>query len=365
MFTKYLKSIVIISILALSGCKDRLDSDIENGYADNSVKYDKPIIHELPKFLFANKRLIDDYDCDGIDDVLGMADITSFWEDKKFKGKFYKGYYKEDGFLSFYESEDQINIPFLIEKWDLSQKLNSLKLNNDSCSDLVYSKLPSSTNNLVMNFAINQDFSVDHPNKIIKIKEYLEDEKYHKSIESTKILVTTFINNMKKKSDLKPNNYNILDYYQQNWCDFNGDGADDLVMFWNSNDDLDISVLYSTPYGKEGYSEFLGGNEFTIPQFLFDRTLSNIDTEDYNGDGVCDIISYSKGRHYLDVNVALFKDKQFIPEKTLVLRMPPNLDFVSDASKFDTFDRTNDNKADLNFITEKNGKQIIVTWVNK
>ena len=45
--------------------------------------------------------------------------------------------------------------------------------------------------------------------------------------------------------------------------------------------------------------------------------------------------------------------------------MPPDLDFFSSASKFDTFDRNRDGKSDLNYITEKNDKQVIVTWLTK
>ena len=35
------------------------------------------------------------------------------------------------------------------------------------------------------------------------------------------------------------------------------------------------------------------------------------------------------------------------------------------AKKLDTFDRNNDNKADINFITERDDKPVIVTFYSK
>jgi hypothetical protein len=367
MFKKTILSSIILTTIALTGCKDRAVVESELGYVNQTVTFNAPIIHQTTQFYNSTKRGIDDYNCDGIEDMVAMSDQTSWFEKQDFKADFYEGYYK-DGFLNFKPSINKINIPFRVEKWVDQFKLDSVNVNNDTCSDIVYTGFTDNYNGrFKLKFAINDDRQDIYSNeRMIPLETHFNNKEYYKSgIGQTENAFIEFIHEMQEEVYYDSEEDSIYSYLKQDWCDVNGDGADDFILLWDLKDNLSVLVAYSSQYGETGYSQFVDTERFFIKDFLDSRSIANIDTEDYDGNGTCDIISYKKTSNDLILNIATFKNNTLIPEKRQILKMPEGLDWHSDAEKFDTFDRNKDGKADLNFITEKNDKQVIVTWTSK
>ncbi len=358
--------IAITTITALTACKGREDFEKELGYVEPTVSFNQqPIISSVEQFVYADKRGFDDYECDGITDMYSMKDQADWYKTQDFKADFYKGYYDNDGLLTFKSTGNKIDIPFRVEKWVSQYKLDSVKLNSDTCTDMVYTGFTDNYNGrFKMKFAINNtDVGMDNPNKLIPIEQVFDNKNYYDTgIGRIENIFIEFIHTMQSDYHYDTEDSTIYSYLKQDWCDFDGDNTDDFILMWDANDSLSILVAYSEKYGDTGYNQFRDTEHFFIEGFLERRSVSNLDTEDFNGDGVCDIISYRRTRNSIEASLLLKTEDSFLPQKTETLILPESLDLFSSAKKVDTFDRNKDGKADLNFITEQNDKQVIVTY---
>jgi hypothetical protein len=82
------------------------------------------------------------------------------------------------------------------------------------------------------------------------------------------------------------------------WADANGDGKDDFWLLWKytntfSADDLYVNVwLSDTPREAKTKLIFGGEADAIVDGFTEDVKIGSIDTEDFNNDGLADIVVY-------------------------------------------------------------------------
>jgi hypothetical protein len=360
--------ITLISAITLTGCgKDRSEYERESGYIAPISVFSPATINEMTPLTFATKRGFDDYNCDGISDMIAMKDSTGFFEAQDFKATVYTGFYNKSGILDFKApNSEKMNLPFRVDRGNW--KLDSVKLNKDNCSDVVFTNFRDTSNGeFTIKFAINAgDYQLVPLESKFNNKEYYEN--------GVGGLENTFIEFI---HDQQENYYyddesGVYSYLKQDWCDFNGDGSDDFILMWDSSNkttrgSMSIMIAYSSEYGSSGYNQFDRTETYLIPNFLYNRSASRVDTADFNGDGRCDIISFFKGRDSIATSIAYFdlEKDSFIPTKTQYSILPKGLDIFSQASKIDTFDRNNDGKDDLNFITERDDTPVMITYYSK
>jgi hypothetical protein len=362
-FTRTIASLSIV--LALTACTKRSEVETKLKYAEPTVVFSEAKTEYIEQLIYADKRSFNDYDCDGITDMAAMVDKNGILKPQKFMADFYKGYYDKEGLVNFKYTESEFKIPFKVDKWVDQFKLDSVSLNNDGCSDIVYTAFSDSSNGkFKMKFAINDnDLEITDKNKFIPIEKIFTNKEYYDTgIGRIENIFIEFIHTMQDDYSYNDEDYDIYHYLKQDWCDFNNDGLDDFILIWKADSNLSALIAYSEKYGDTGYNQFSHTESFFIPMFLKSREAGQIDTEDFNGDGFCDILSYNRTSSFIDVSLLRNDNKKFIPEKTQRLILPEGLDWFSEARKLDTFQRNKDNKADINYFTELDDKQVLITF---
>lgn len=146
----------------------------------------------------------------------------------------------------------------------------------------------------------------------------------------------------------------LYDYLKMDWSDFNNDGSDDLVLCWDTGRDLAITVITSE-VSNTNEVVFTGSYDFYLEGFTKSRSVRNVDTEDYDGDGFSDILMRHPKTFSNDVSVcvAINKSERFEMHKDVVITLK-GADLLSSFSKYDSFDANSDGKADLIYVGEVN-----------
>ncbi len=85
-------------------------------------------------------------------------------------------------------------------------------------------------------------------------------------------------------------------YFKMDWADADGDGRDDLWLFWRTDwlgRHLMVEIWPSTtPKGAIDALSFGPETRASLPRFLTGMSVRSIDTEDMNGDGRADVVIY-------------------------------------------------------------------------
>ena len=365
--------LIIISLVAISSCGDsktRGQVETVNQYPEIKTKFSAYKYQELDKLEWMLKRSFNDFDCDGISDMFGIKDTTGLFQTADYKGSFFKGYYDESGILQFDMHVKEVNIPFRVN-WGSGGKLDSADINSDNCADAIYTQfVDNNSGKMYFKFAIN-----DTKMKLNPIESVFDNKDYYRSGYGTlENYFIEFVHDMQENYYYDTEDSSVSSYLKMDWCDIDGNGSDDFIMMWDAYnyddeaiDGMEILVAYSSAFCETEYSQFSSAKRYFIKDFLYNRNVREVDTEDFNGDGKCDIISYDRRSKYIDTSLARFDKVSdiFVPQKTQRLILPDNLDLFSDAKKVDTFDRNKDGKADINFFTEADDQQVLITFYSQ
>lgn len=336
----------IVAVMFL-GCQSR--EDLTKNYADE-VKVSTSKTISLPKNVsYSKKRGFNDFNGDGIEDMIEINDEAWFGQD--FQVRIYEGYVNKEKNLAF--SNKFIKVPLNIKvSWGVSNlKIDSADINGDGLSDIIFTEYKENwkTDDIKISVALNQGNYT--------FSSQLLEFTYYTSEYSNFML---FFNSVLTAYDYSyGEDESLYDYLKMDWGDVDGDGKDDLIMLWRSGRyDLDVEVLYTK--FKDNSVSFYDESSNTIHNIMKNRNARNIDTADYDGDKHIDVVVYEKVRNGINISVALNKKGRFVPNKDVRLSLPRSLDIFSSAQKFDTFDVNMDEKSDFVYISEEDDKPVMV-----
>lgn len=324
----------------LSGCfKD------ESNY-NNSININKEKMVVLDSNVsFAKKRGFSSINCNKEEDMVEINDESGFFENSNFKIKVFDGYTENDE-LKFKKEYKKINIPVNL-KWFSSQtKIDTAVLNRDGCSSIIFNQFVDGLIEDKFHFAV------------VKNKGNLKFEKANSKIELDNKNISLKI--IKIIKSLQGKNESLSQRLKMDWADFNGDGIDDFLIAWDIRGDLFYEIMITDYYDDGIY--FKENKSGSVKDFLKYKSIKNLDTEDFNGDGLADIVVLKSGINSISFGFAINKKEYFEPQKTIKKEKEIKTDILASAKKFDSFDINNDDKAEVVLITEKDDVPVMIYW---
>lgn len=229
---------------------------------------------------FATKRGFCDVNGDGLSDMLEINDhalIGQNWLAQIFLGR-----RESDGLLHF--SRPYTAAFRLHAEWLRSSliKLDTADVNGDGFCDVVMTQYQEGLGKdrfhitVGMNAGDGRTFrfvsDITHSNKPAGVQ------------------LMRIIDSIHEEAD------DLNSWFKMDWADLDGDGRDDLWLFWRTDwlgRHLQVEVWPSTtPKGAMDALSFGSERRASLPGFLTRLAVFNIDTEDMNGDGRSDVVIY-------------------------------------------------------------------------
>ncbi len=318
--------------LLLIGCTDRREV---NSHYEPAIVFASADTTVLPETVeYTTKRGFDDFNGDGITDMFAIMDESGFFEKQDFQAKIYFGFYNSEGILNFDPEYEARELKIQMSWWSDAVKMDVGDINGDGYADVVFSQYRSyyGEDELKLAIAINQSGDT--------FKQYTE-KLYFPGSESLvfDLLLIAFVEQYSSGYE-----ESLSDYLMMDWADMDGNGSDDFVMVWDDRHDAYVEVIYTKK--THGAPELLKMEEFFIENFLYHRSVRRVDFEDYNGDGLDDMLVRSIAIDSVDIGVAYNDlDRGLVPCQDYRVR---DVDFkFFDFEKYDTFDINNDGRADF------------------
>lgn len=347
-----MKQILLIALtLSLTlavGCGNRTKATAHYKAAPTASA--SQVVQMSGKVRYAKKRGFSDLNCDGSEDMLEINDKSGWFESSDFRINMYSG--EQDDVLVFSNSKKDVAIPTTMKWFSEMSKIDTAILDKSGCSSVIFSQYTSGWKNDKF------DFSIAFNNGDLTFSKHANQLKLPNG-NSLASAILMFVDAMGGYDSEE----SIYDYLKLDWADFNGDGIDDFVMLWDDRNSLYYEILITDKVDRnEGllFSEHITGG---IDNYTWGRSISNVDTEDYNGDGLADIVIYRPRGKNVEASFALNDGNiGFTPYKDVVLNKPENLDFFASAKKYDTFDVNKDGQADFVYVTERDDAPIYVYW---
>lgn len=323
-------------VLVFTACTKR--EDVTSFYA-NPIQFDAPRTVLLPETVtYAQKRGFGDFNGDGIEDMLEVND-EEFWG-QDFKVQVFHGYYK-DGILHFNAKHVKIDLPITMKWFSDATKLDIGDVNGDGYADVIFTQYTElwGENRMDVAFAINQG-----DNSFLPQAEKIT---FQGGVPLSQIIMV-FIDSYGYVETL-------YDYLKMDWGDMDGNGSDDLILGWDSHD-LSLEIIY-TSVTHANYAEFTHQENFDIPEFMRNRSIYQLDVEDFNGDGKMDIFVHITMSHRNWLSVAINTGQGFEPHKDCVVDDVDMKFFAFE--KYDTFDVNRDGQADFVHVGEKDDQKVM------
>ena len=342
------KVLVVIISLLLCACTTR--EDATKNY-EKSIGFSQPSTTALPlKASYAEKRGFDDFNNDGIQDMIEIEDTVVIG--RKYEARVFFGYY-EKGILNFQNKINTIRLPIKFRWLTDATKFDLGDVNGDGYCDIIITQYTAGfrKDRIDIAFAINQEgnsFSFQTENLSFDNGNTVADT------------ILMFIEAMDGE-----NVETLSDYLKMDWDDADGNGSDDLHLFWDGHHDLSVEIIY-TENTKGGNARFSNRvSDFIIPEFMRGRSIREIDIEDFNNDNRADIFlhGYILGTGKNSISIAINDGgKGFIPHKDF-LATDVDMKFFK-FEKYDTFDVNNDGKADFVHLGEIGNEKTMAYNIN-
>lgn len=335
--TTFIGRLFILALIILITACGR---DSKTDHFQQPISFQNAKLSNLPASTsYAEKRGFADFNADGITDMAEVEDTATFGQ--KYTVKIFKGYF-ENGILHFSDKYEELDLPIKQKWFSSASKMDTGDVNGDGYADIIFTHYSSGyiSDSLDIAFAMNKNGeSFTFEKESVKFDLPLTDtilrliEAYEGSEES------------------------LYDYLKMDWADMDGNGSDDLLLVWDSNNDMDIDIIFTQ---KGPSPTFTTLESAYLPAFLYDRSVRKIDTEDFNNDGLDDIIIFkaNNGGKKINLGVAINIGQGVFQAHKDYSFQGTDMN-VFDFEKFDSFDINNDGLADFIHIGTVNGKKSV------
>lgn len=279
----------------------------------------------------AEKRGFADFNGDGLTDMIEINDTV--WWGQKWVGRIFEGKKNQDGLLTFVDPYE-VSLP-ISEDWFTEQtKFDTADVNGDGFSDVVIAQLTD--DQYTIKVALNQ-----HDGKTFRLVEKVTYQ--DRALGTHLFQVVDDIQSDEDKS--------LSDYFKMDWADADGDRKDDLFLLWETTiHTLSVEVWFSKGSSDLTSEVRFGGKaSYLLTDFLYNRSIKEVDTEDVNGDHRADFWIYTPSiGDGIQIAIALNEKDRFVQRKDFVGK-EIELDVIG-FEKRDSFDINLDGCADYTHI---------------
>ena len=362
MLEKILKTSTIVCLTGLAawGCSSRED---KLGDLNQYITFTHPVVVQMSQEASGSeKRKFADFNGDGLEDMGEVTDEKLFGQD--YQLRVFPGYMNDDNLLTFGSNTFELKIPLKKRFASSATKIDSGEVNGDGYADIIFTRFVQKWGDDEYHAEIalnNADGTFTYATSSVRdISTLSEDYKANEMVRLSLAL-----------SFLAQRNYAMYGYYSSDsissylmldWADANGDGKDDLYVFWRTSDSDLLTTVFPVEEISNGQIYFGRPSTSMLESFMHDRFMRHVDTEDYDGDGIADICIYEPDGDELELSLALgsFDNSQvrYQPQKDVRVK-DTDLDFWTTLEKYDSFDGDDDGRADVVHIGKLDGERVL------
>lgn len=228
----------------------------------------------------AEKRGFCDFNGDGLTDMVEISDRAIVGQD--WQGLIYLGRRGDRERLAFTRPY-AVSLP-LTAKWLSSQvKIDTADVNGDGFCDVVMTQYRDGVLKDTFHITIGMNQGDGHRFRFV---EDITQSRIDAGEQLLRLLALLGFDTDERVSN----------WFKMDWADMDGDGRDDLCLFWRADwlaRDLMLEVWPSTTPKEQRSAVTLGApRRFALPRFLTNLKISALDTGDLDGDRLADILIY-------------------------------------------------------------------------
>ncbi len=246
--------------------------------APEAIEFSKPGRVEMSTEAgYAKKRGFGDFTCDGITDMIEINDKKLFGQD--WRGNIFPGQRNEKGMVVFTKPYE-VKLPMVASWFSTKTKLDTGDVNGDGCAEVIMTEYEDNIgkDEYHISIAMNQG-----DGRTFKFAGSSMVDKWTAGDYVVRFLEAFDADSVK----------DLDKYFKMDWADVDGDGRDDLCLFWDDWHDLYIDIsLSGTPKEEKGSITFSDRGNFEVEELLRNISISQLDTCDLTGDGKADIAVY-------------------------------------------------------------------------
>ncbi len=349
----------VLPIFALTAC----NTDYEAGYADayqprNATAEILPMGPE--RLRNSEKRGFADFNGDGLEDMVQV-------NDEKFWGQDYQMdvFFGENvnGRLAFASEPVRVNLPITFDWFSSAIKIDTADPNGDGYADIVFTQYNEKWGDDTLDIAIavnNGDMTFTAHDLSASAASNAND------FQDFDVFMTVMM--YQATGVFYPYEESIYDVLKMDWADMDGNGTDDVILAWDNGYDLDVRIIYTQENPSNGIvglrADMAGRGQQAYEQvymegFTYGMYIRKFDTEDYNGDGIGDMVLYYDTRSTMKTRYILSGDGVYEAHKRSESALP-SVDRLAKAKKVDTMDVDFDGCADVVKITEQDNKAVML-----
>lgn len=232
---------------------------------------------------FATKRGFCDVNGDGLTDMLEINDRALFGQN--WLAQIFLGRRETDGLLHF--TRPYTTAFPLHADWIRSSliKLDTADVNGDGFCDVVMTQYQEGLRHDQFHIIVGMNQGDGRRFR------FVDDVRRGQMPASVQILRT-----IESALDDDGDSSDLAEWFKMDWADADGDGRDDLWLFWRTDwlgRHLRVEIWPSTtPKGAMDAISLGSATQVSLPGFLTAMSVRDIDTEDMNGDGRADLVIY-------------------------------------------------------------------------
>jgi hypothetical protein len=355
-----MRKLLLVGILplALAACKNHEATYKESYQPRNATAEILPMGPE--RLRNSKKRGFADFNGDGFEDMVQVNDEAWFGQDYQMDIFFGKNM---DGRLGFEETPVRVSLPITFSWFSSAIKLDTADTNGDGYADIVFTQYNEKWGDDTLDVAIavnNGDMTFTAHDLSTSAASNANDFQDFDVFMTVMMHQTTGV--------FYPYEESIYDVLKMDWADMDGNGTDDVILAWDNGYDIDVRIIYTQENPSNGIVGLradmadkgqLAYEQVYMEGFTKNMSIRNFDTEDYNGDGIGDMVLYYASGKAMKTRYILSGDGVYEAYKRSESALP-SVDMFAAAKKVDTMDVDFDGCADVVKITEQDNVAVML-----